>query len=261
MQSITLFTLFNIYIHTSEAFGSRFTSNLQMNNSRFTDSNLRMISFPLLSQKSFMNQKKDTQLWYGSTTLDPLLWTNSLESTIPITQITDPLDTNSPDHRFKSVEKIDDSYNNNNKVFSESALRSIVKALSWRVVAGSVTLMTTLNLSGSFALAMKVVASDFLSKAFTMFVGERLMNKSHAGRSSGVDSTSRSIAKALIWRLFAICNTMTAAFFLGGGDLKIASKIAGSDAIFKTSLMVFYERIWAKVDWGKEYTVAEKTEN
>merc|ERR550539_2026129 len=103
-----------------------------------------MISFPLLSQKSFMNQKKDTQLWYGSTTLDPLLWTNSLESTIPITQITAPLDTNSPDHRFKSVEKIDDSYNNN--IFSESALRSIVKALSWRVVAGSVTLMTTLNL-------------------------------------------------------------------------------------------------------------------
>ena len=144
-------------------------------------------------------------------------------------------------------------YAERSKIFSETTLRSVVKALTWRVVAGSVTLITSLKLSGNFALALKIVASDFLSKAFTMFLGERLMNKSQAGRSSGSDSASRSLTKALIWRLFAVCNTMTAAFFLGGGNLKIASKIAGSDAIFKTSLMVIYERIWAKVEWGKAY--------
>ena len=87
-----------------------------------------------------------------------------------------------------------------------------------------------------------------------MFIGERLMNKSNAGRKAGSDGLGRSLTKALIWRLFAICNTLTMAFFVAK-DLSIASKIAGSDAIFKTALMFFYERIWARVQWGKEYQI------
>ena len=43
--------------------------------------------------------------------------------------------------------------------------------------------------------------------------------------------------------------------FVLAKDLSIASKIAGSDAIFKTALMFFYERIWARIDWGKEYEI------
>ena len=138
--------------------------------------------------------------------------------------------------------------------FNETTLRSAVKAFMWRVIAGSVTLLTSLKVSGSIAVALKIVGSDFFSKAATMFIGERLMNKSQAGRKTGADSAGRSIAKALIWRLFAICNTMVAALFFAG-DLKMASKIAGSDAIFKTGLMIFYERVWAKIEWGKEYMV------
>lgn len=87
-----------------------------------------------------------------------------------------------------------------------------------------------------------------------MFIGERVMNKSQAGRGGGADNAGRSLAKALIWRLFAICNTLSVSFFISG-DVKMASKIAGSDAIFKTALMFFYERVWAKIEWGKEYNV------
>ena len=83
---------------------------------------------------------------------------------------------------------------------------------------------------------------------------ERLMNKSQAGRSSGADGAGRSLTKALVWRLFAICNTLTMSLLIAK-DLSMASKIAGSDAIFKTGLMFFYERVWANVEWGKEYQV------
>lgn len=138
--------------------------------------------------------------------------------------------------------------------FSETTSRSAVKALMWRVIAGSVTFITSLKFSGSIATALSIVGSDFLSKAFTMFIGERLMNKSQAGRGSGSDGAGRSLMKALVWRLFAICNTLTMAIFIAK-DITIASKIAGSDAIFKTALMFFYERVWAKVEWGKEYQV------
>eukprot|EP00980_Cylindrotheca_fusiformis_P006711 scaffold1398_cov116-Cylindrotheca_fusiformis.AAC.28 len=136
--------------------------------------------------------------------------------------------------------------------FSETTIRSAVKAFMWRVIAGSVTFITSLRFSGSVATALSIVGSDFFSKSFTMFIGERLMNKSQAGRTSGSDGAGRSLAKALIWRLFAICNTLTMAIFIAK-DLSIASKIAGSDAIFKTALMFFYERVWARIEWGKEY--------
>lgn len=139
--------------------------------------------------------------------------------------------------------------------FSETTVRSAVKAFLWRVVAGSVTLITSLKFSGSLSMALKVVSSDFFSKALTMFIGERIMNKSQAGRKTGADSAGRSVAKALIWRLFAICNTLTVACLFSGGDLTMASKIAGSDAIFKTALMVAYERVWARIEWGKEYNI------
>ncbi|KAL3934224.1 MAG: hypothetical protein SGARI_003483 [Bacillariaceae sp.] len=138
--------------------------------------------------------------------------------------------------------------------FSETTLRSAVKAMLWRVIAGAVTFITSLRFSGSITTALSIVGSDFFSKAFTMFIGERLMNKSKAGRKSGSDGAGRSLAKALIWRLFAICNTLTMAVFISK-DLSVASKIAGSDAIFKTALMFVYERVWAKIEWGKEYEV------
>jgi uncharacterized membrane protein len=87
-----------------------------------------------------------------------------------------------------------------------------------------------------------------------MFIGERLMNRSQVGRKSGGDNAGRSLAKALIWRLFAICNTLTMAIFVSK-NLSIASKIASTDAVFKTALMFFYERAWARVAWGKEYLI------
>lgn len=138
--------------------------------------------------------------------------------------------------------------------FKETIRRSALKAFMWRIVAGSVTFATSYRFSGSVKVALTIVGSDFFSKAFTMFIGERLMNKSTAGRKTGSDGVGRSLIKALVWRLFAICNTLTMAFFIAK-DLTLASKIAGSDAIFKTGLMFFYERVWAKVEWGKEYEV------
>ena len=138
--------------------------------------------------------------------------------------------------------------------FTETTARSLVKSMMWRVIAGSVTFFTSLRFSGSMSTALSIVGSDFFSKAATMFIGERLMNKSQAGRKGGADDVGRSLAKALLWRLFAICNTLTMSFLIAK-NFKMASKIAGSDAIFKTGLMFFYERAWAKIEWGKEYII------
>ena len=147
-----------------------------------------------------------------------------------------------------------DSLGTDTASFSETTARSLVKSMMWRIIAGSVTFFTSLRFSGNISTALSIVGSDFFSKAATMFFGERLMNKSQAGRKGGADDVGRSLAKALLWRLFAIANTLTMSWLIAK-DLSIASKIAGSDAVFKTGLMFVYERVWAKIEWGKEYII------
>jgi uncharacterized membrane protein len=138
--------------------------------------------------------------------------------------------------------------------FSETTARSLVKSILWRIIAGSVTFFTSLRFSSSIKTAIRIVSSDFFSKALTMFLGERMMNMSKAGRKGGADNVQRSLVKALLWRVFAICNTLCMSFLISK-NLSVASKIAGSDAVFKTGLMFVYERVWARIEWGKEYVI------
>ena len=78
----------------------------------------------------------------------------------------------------------------------ETTARSGVKSLCWRIIAGSVTLITSLKFTGSMSTALKIVSSDFFSKSATMFIGERMMNRSQAGRSGAGDGVGRSLTKA-----------------------------------------------------------------
>mmetsp|Transcript_5535 Transcript_5535/g.14139 ORF Transcript_5535/g.14139 Transcript_5535/m.14139 type:complete len:216 (-) Transcript_5535:405-1052(-) len=135
-------------------------------------------------------------------------------------------------------------------VLAETTTRSLVKALSWRLTAAVVTLCTSLFFSGSMIAAMGVVGADFLTKSVTMFIGERLWNKSNVGRSAKGDSVGRSLLKAFVWRVFAAVNTLISAGIITGG-LEAAYKIAGSDAIIKTALFFGFERIWAVIPWGR----------
>lgn len=160
--------------------------------------------------------------------------------------------------KIASLEQQKNDYldqNNVHKVFTESKRRSAAKALIWRIMACSITFMTTLKFSQDIGSAAKVVGSTFVPKVLAIFFGERLMNKNTFGREGGADSVGRSVAKAMIWRFLAICNTLTVCFFFTK-DFSTASKVAGSDAIFKSFLMVAYERVWAKIEWGKDFSMS-----
>ena len=135
--------------------------------------------------------------------------------------------------------------------FRETTSRSLVKAFGWRLTAGVITFCSSMYFIKNLKTALAIVASDFLSKSFTMFIGERLFNKVNIGRKGGGDSLSRSVVKALIWRAIAFINT---ALVSGAiiGSAGVGSLIALSDSIFKTSLMVVYDQFWNRIDWGKE---------
>ena len=136
-------------------------------------------------------------------------------------------------------------------VVKETNVRSAVKAIGWRFTAGIVTAITSYIFTKSLAMAASIVGWDLCSKSVTMFIGERLWNNLDWGKEKGADSSKRSLAKAIAWRIFAAFNTLVGATLLNKGKVGVAGKIAGSDSIVKTVLFYFYERMWAVIDWGK----------
>jgi uncharacterized membrane protein len=138
--------------------------------------------------------------------------------------------------------------------YSESTQRSLAKAFGWRLTAAVITLVSGLVFSKDLSTAASIVASDFVTKSGTMFLGERVWNKVSWGKGKKSDGAQRSLAKAVLWRIFAAANTLVCGAFLAK-DFSIAAKIAGSDTIVKTALFYVNERIWAKVEWGKQYDI------
>lgn len=67
-------------------------------------------------------------------------------------------------------------------VASEKPLRSIVKALSWRVVGTVDTLLVSYFLTGKIALAASIASVDFLTKLVLYFFHERVWNKIKWGK-------------------------------------------------------------------------------
>jgi len=77
---------------------------------------------------------------------------------------------NQVEERFESLIKKKQEYLDGMKLgipaeknFSETTMRSAVKAFMWRIIAGSVTFFTSLRFSGSVSASLKIVGSDFFS--------------------------------------------------------------------------------------------------
>ncbi|PQJ79421.1 DUF2061 domain-containing protein [Polaribacter porphyrae] len=65
---------------------------------------------------------------------------------------------------------------------SEKPLRSIVKALSWRIVGTLDTLIVSYILTGEIILATSIASIDFITKLILYFFHERLWNKINWGK-------------------------------------------------------------------------------
>ena len=69
-------------------------------------------------------------------------------------------------------------------------------------------------------------------------------------RSRGSEGHSRSLVKAVTWRVTASLDTFVISFILTG-RLVLAGSIAGTELLTKILLYYFHERIWALIPWGR----------
>lgn len=59
----------------------------------------------------------------------------------------------------------------------ETTPRSLVKALSWRIVGTAAILVISLAVTGSFALAGSIAVTQFVTNTILYFFHERIWNK------------------------------------------------------------------------------------
>lgn len=65
---------------------------------------------------------------------------------------------------------------------SERPVRSVIKALSWRILGTIDTLVVSYILSGKIVLAASIASVDFLTKLVLYFFHERIWNKIKWGK-------------------------------------------------------------------------------
>jgi uncharacterized membrane protein len=70
----------------------------------------------------------------------------------------------------------------NEDLSSEKPLRSIAKALSWRIVGTLDTLVVSYLVTGKIVLAASIATVDFLTKLVLYFFHERIWNKIKWGK-------------------------------------------------------------------------------
>lgn len=84
------------------------------------------------------------------------------------------------DQMILSKKVVNQSYKEDKN--SEKPIRSVVKALSWRVIGTLDTLAVSYFVSGKIALAATIASVDFLTKLVLYFFHERVWNKIKWGK-------------------------------------------------------------------------------
>ena len=66
------------------------------------------------------------------------------------------------------------------------------------------------------------------------------------------ETHTRSVAKAVSWRLTGSLDTLIISYIVTG-NFVIAGSIAVIELLTKIALYYFHERVWSHVSWGKQH--------
>ena len=134
-----------------------------------------------------------------------------------------------------------------------SHLRSILKGISWRVVATTDTILVVLLITcllGKCSIedAIKIGASEFLIKLAIFYFHERIWMH-YLGRQA--TATKEILYKSLSWRLIATVTTFIISGIILNNFDEIALYIALTELFTKFLLYYLHEKMWLKLPLGK----------
>lgn len=135
----------------------------------------------------------------------------------------------------------------------ESHLRSLIKGVSWRIIATTdtiliVLLITCITGNCSIENAIKIGALEFLLKLIIYYFHERIWQRA---LKNGALSSKKILYKTISWR--TVATSMT--FIISGTILdafnEIALYIALVELVTKFVLYYLHERMWLKLPLGR----------
>ena len=140
----------------------------------------------------------------------------------------------------------------------ETKRRSVVKALTWRVIASlDTTVIAYFVTGGDMKQAISIGGFEVITKMVIYFFHERGWNNIKWGKKiedlPGVktaDTKRRSVVKATTWRILGSLDTFILSTFFTK-NVKHATGITLIELVTKPILYFLHERFWNSVFWGK----------
>ncbi len=135
----------------------------------------------------------------------------------------------------------------------ESHLRSIIKGISWRLIATTDTILVVLFitcLTGNCSIdhAVKIGFTEFLLKLGVYYLHERIWQFS---LKDGVITQRETLYKTISWRVLATIMTFVISGVILNAFDEIALYIALTESVTKFILYYFHERLWIKLPLGR----------
>ena len=145
------------------------------------------------------------------------------------------------------------------KYTNESVLRSLLKSLSWRIIAISDTIITVfivICILGDCEVknALTIGALEFLIKFIGYYIHERIWLSIKFEKRFGV---TRTLYKTLSWRVIATVITFIVAGEILNTQDNAALYIAGIEIFTKSLLYYMHERLWLILPLGKLRSIAK----
>jgi uncharacterized membrane protein len=129
----------------------------------------------------------------------------------------------------------------------EAHLRSLAKAVSWRLVGSTDTLILSYLVTGNLVWAGSIVGLEAFTKVALYYLHERAWRRvpwrderSHA----------RGVLKGFTWRMAATLDTFTLSWIVTGHP-GVAAAVASFETVTKIGLFWLHEQAWARLPWGR----------
>lgn len=134
-----------------------------------------------------------------------------------------------------------------------SHIRSVLKGISWRVVATTdtilvVLLVTCLSDVCSIENAIKIGVSEFILKLFIYYAHERVWI---SGLGKQAITNKEIVYKSASWRIVATSATFVISGIVLEGFNEIAMYIALTELFTKFVLYYVHEKIWLELPLGR----------
>jgi len=134
-----------------------------------------------------------------------------------------------------------------------SHIRSVLKGITWRVIATLDTVLVVLLITcflGECSIdnALSIGLAEFVLKLFIYYIHERIweLRREHGGATK-----KKTLLKSISWRILASIATFIVAGVILKGFDSVALAIVGVESVTKFILYYAHERIWLRLPLGK----------